>query len=149
MQRFSRLFLITMLGAFSCASPGVALGANTASAEQELKEFADYKLSICGTGARRAISGWQAGHQVDEEYEFGDCIAEARTEGKKLYAAVLTKVSGKTQAEAALKDYFATWLTALSNIKPTGYEAMRSYNDRQSEYAEKVDLLWNKFELEN
>ncbi|MDC8759670.1 hypothetical protein [Janthinobacterium fluminis] len=149
MQRFRKLLFVTILGAVSCAFPRIALCAGNLGAEQELKEFADYNLTICGTGARRAINEWRAGRQVDEQYEFGDCIAEARTEGKKLYTTVLAKVSGKNQAEAALKDYFATWLTALANVKPNGYETIRSYNDRQSEYAVKVDLMWNKFELEN
>jgi hypothetical protein len=150
MRRIKALFLVASFGAIVvCALPRVALCADNVGAQQELKEFADYNLTVCGTGARRAINAWHAGRQVDEQYEFGDCIAEARTEGKKLYAAVLAKVSGKNQAEAALKDYYATWLTALANVKPNSYETIRSYNDRQSEYAAKVDMLWNKFELEN
>lgn len=150
MRLMRRLFLVLIFGAIAVnLFPCLVLGAENVGAEQALKEFADYNLTICGTGARRAINAWRAGRQVDEQYEFGDCIAEARTEGKKLYAAALVKVTGKSQAEVALKEYFATWLTALTSVKPNSYETIGSYNDRQAEFAAKIELLWNKFEIEN
>lgn len=150
MRRMRRLFLVLIFGT-SAASvfPRLALGADNVSSAQELKEFADYNLTICGIGARRAINAWRAGRQVDEGYEFGDCLAEARAEGKKLYAAALVKVAGKGPAEVALKEYFATWLTALASVKPNSYETIGSYNDRQSDFEAKIEFLWNKFELEN
>lgn len=150
MNRLRHFFLAYFFGVCAVSLfPCSVQGAESISAGQELKEFADYNLTICGTGARRAINAWRAGRQVNEQYEFGDCIAEARTEGKKLYAAALAKVTGKVQAEVALKEYFATWLTALAGVKPNGYETIGAYNDRQSDFAAKVELLWNKFELEN
>lgn len=150
MIRLRSRFFVMIFGACAAVlSLNVVQSAENISAEQELKEFADYNLTICGTGARRAISAWHAGRQVNEQYEFGDCIADARVEGKKLYAAALVKVTGKAQAEAALKEYFATWLTALASVKPNSYETIGAYNDRQSDFAAKIELLWNKFELEN
>ena len=149
MRRLIRIFLTMIFG--TCAGvviPSIVQGSENIRAEQELKDFTDYNLTICGTGARRSISSWHAGRQVDEQYEFGDCIAEARIEGKKLYAAALDKTTGKAQAEAALKDYFATWLTALAGVKPKSYETIGAYNDRQSDFAAKIELLWNKFEFE-
>jgi hypothetical protein len=150
MTRLRKLLFPVIFGA--CAAilfPSWVQGAERISAELELKEFTDYNLTICGTGARRAINAWRFGRQVNEQYEFGDCIAEARMEGKKLYTAALAKVTGKAPAETALKEYFATWLTALASVKPNSYETIGAYNDRQSEFASKIELMWNKFELEN
>lgn len=150
MTRLRKLLFSVIFGA--CAAilfPNWVQGAERISAEQELKEFTDYNLTICGTGARRAINAWRSGRQVNEQYEFGDCIAEARMEGKKLYTAALAKVTGKVPAETALKEYFATWLTALASVRPNSYETIGAYNDRQAEFAAKIELMWNKFDLEN
>lgn len=149
MRRLIGFFFTIIFGAcVAILLPSIVQGSENISAEQELKDFADYNLTICGTGARRAISSWHAGRQVSEQYEFGDCIADARMEGKKLYLAALAKVTGKAQAEAALKDYFATWLTALASVKPNSYETIGTYNHRQSDFMARIELLWNKFELE-
>lgn len=148
-QIASPLLALILLAVVNLAWLSMALGADGRTATNVLKEFTDYNLTICGTGARRAINTWRAGGQVDEQYEFGECIVEARIEGKKLYATALTEISEKNATKEALKDYFATWLTALANVKPHSYETLQSYNDRQSDYAAKAELLWNKFELES
>lgn len=145
----NQLFAVIFGACAAFLFPNLVLGAEKISAEQELKQFADYNLTICGTGARRAINAWRSGRQINEQYEFGDCIEEARMEGKKLYTAALAKVTGGAQAETALKEYFAMWLTALASVKPNSYETIGAYNDRQSDFAAKIELTWNKFELEH
>lgn len=150
MRRLRKCLFAVIFGAcVAILFPNWAQCAEKISAEQEFKEFTDYNLTICGTGARRAINSWRSGRLVNEQYEFGDCIAEARVEGKKLYAAALVEVNGKAPAETALKEYFATWLTALASVKPNSYETIGAYNERQSDFAAKIELMWNKFELEN
>lgn len=143
------LLAVILLAVVNLVWPSIALGQDGSTATKVLKDFTDYNLTICGTGARRAINVWRAGGQVDEQYEFGECIVEARMEGKKLYAVALTEISEKNATKDALKSYFAIWLTALANVKPHSYENLQSYNDRQSDYAAKAELLWNKFELES
>jgi len=77
-----------------------------------------------------------------------ECMESSRSLAKTLFPQALGTVSTKPEATKLLKEYYATWLTALNGVPPAIQERKTDYAQRQTLAEQKAEQAWNRFEIE-
>ena len=80
--------------------------------------------------------------------QLSKCVGQGKSAaGKNLNAALRTVK--KPAAQAALKAYHVTFVTALEGVRPGLNERKISYEERQQRFDDQLNAAWAKFEVEN
>jgi hypothetical protein len=106
-----------------------------------------YEIVKCQTEEKIAANKAELGSD-DGFNEVGSCIVKAKTEARKDFAPALKSVSKNVTATKLLKDYYATWITAIDAVIPRPEETKEKYSARQAAQEEKYEAAWTRFEAE-
>ena len=108
-----------------------------------------YVETRIGTGAllEAELSRLRGGEGKGTPAELA-CIGDALSSAEGIYKKANAATSKNKAKNALLKDYYATWRTAMNGIQPQMGEIVLSYNRRQGDTSRALNEKGERLKLE-
>jgi hypothetical protein len=145
--------MIRIFTAISIASVSFAASAALPKPVEAFYQETNGTIMLCQISEKTALNKAQLSGAPDglsqAVAEIGKCIREGKATVKAKWPAALALVSKKPTAAKLMKDYYASWISAMDGVMPGLSEPAGRYSQRQESMQAKYEEIWNRFEIES